>query len=298
MSIRKFFALACAAGISLGAVAELPVPPQDPLHPGSLQYSYEFEERVLSCEREVRAYLPKGRGRSPVVIYGHGQALDHTAYRETFIHLARKGVAVIYPVYDKGFFDQDWQRMGRDYLSLSQCALEQLATAVDPDAVVFSGHSKGAYVATVAAGLAGKEALLPIPGALMTFAAAGVDVDLVRAIPRETLVTVVHAEADGVVSRDLANTLFQEANVNRKQSILARSYPELSAGHFWVLTRRTLVGGATPGPLHYYGSWKWLVSAALDLQSSTPTTAPYLYGEAAADKGIPGLTDLIERAGF
>ena len=65
----------------------------------------------------------------------------------------------------------------------------------------------------------------------------------------------------------------------------------LPADHMWPLTEKSFFGGGPESALHYYGSWKWLVAAALDLGEGNRYTHPFLYGEPAVDKGIPGETD-------
>ena len=282
----------------------LPGPPADPSHPGSLSYTYELEERNLTCGgRELRVYLPKGPAQKvPVVIYGHGQALNQDHYRETFLHLARKGVAVVYPVYDTGFFGRDWERMARDYLRLSQCAFNTFSAQLAAEQVVFSGHSKGAYVASIAAGIASKESLSPFPSAVVLFAPADVSPTWLAEISPDSLLTVVHGEADGVISRELAQNVYLQAAARNKQFILQRSYlgvtnQDMVAGHFSVLTRRSAFGGGPVGPLHYFGSWKWLLASALDLSRGQRMTDPYLYGALAADKGLGNqIQDTIERS--
>ena len=255
----------------------------------------------ISCGgRTVDVFLPEKSTQAPVVIYGHGQALGLEQYRATFEHLARKGVATIFPTYDTGFFDQNWERMGRDYVKLSDCALSKFAAELDRSQVVYSGHSKGAYVATLAAGIAGRDNLSPEPRALLVFAPAGAWPQWLAEIPVTTAVTVVHSDRDSIVSRDLSLTIYQSVKSERKQLIDFKSFigvssSDLLADHFWVLTKKSLFGGGPPSAFHYYGSWKWLVASALDPSRPIPFSDPYLYGERASDKGLLGLHDNFVR---
>jgi hypothetical protein len=297
-----FFALVTLFA-NLGLAA--PAAPTDPSHPGSKSYTYTFEKKVLKCQgRDVTVFAPAATVANetfPVVVYGHGQALNLEHYTDTFEHLAKKGVAVIFPMYDKGFFDQEWQRMGRDYVTLTDCALSQFQQMAR-DQVVFSGHSKGAYVASIAAGLAFKENLAVRPKAAVVFETAGFDASSAAAISKDMALTVVFSDRDTVVQKNLSDSLFSSAPSLVKQFILIKSYPadsqspEVIADHYWPQTKRAIFGGGPQTALHYYGAWKWLVAAAQDLQDGAKSTNSYLYGDQAADKGIANLTDDITRS--
>jgi pimeloyl-ACP methyl ester carboxylesterase len=285
-----FFALSAVAGPP-------PMVPSDPLHPGSKHYSYRAELRVQQClGRTTNVLLPEGDGPFPVVFYGHGQALGFDSYRGTLEHLARKGIAAVFPPYDTGFFDRDWQRMGRDFVAISSCVLANFSQ-LDSGRVVYAGHSKGAYVAAIAAGLApGLRA--SVPGAVLLFAVAGADVSSLRTIHPDSSLTVIFSDKDTVVSRSLSETSFKEAGARLRQFIFVKSYetePPVNADHMWPLTKGGFVGGGPESALHYYGAWKWLVAAARDLGNSSRYTDSYLYGEFAADKGL-GLQDEVRRS--
>ena len=284
---------------AFGAVA-LPQAPTDPQHPGSKVYAYTTKVQSLSCSgRSVSVYLPTGKSQNekfPVVVYGHGQALTVANYEGTFQHLAKKGVAVIYPNYDKGFFDQDWKRMGADYVQQAACALKKYSQ-LDRNQVLYSGHSKGAYVASVAAGSVAPGEV-GAPRAVVLFQTAGADEETITKMdPRATL-TVIYSDADTIVERGFSDRLFSKAPSVRKQMILVKSYstttPALKADHFWPVTKGSVFGGGSESALHYYGSWKWLVGAALDLRDGGNAANPYAYGLFATEKG-DGLTDEIQR---
>ncbi len=262
--------------------------PTDPNHPGSKIYNHESIRRDLTCSgRDVTVFLPSrsGSDKFPAVVYGHGQALGLENYKGTLEHLAKKGVAAIFPTYDNGFFDQDWPRMARDYVNLTHCAIQQTGEAVDRARIIFSGHSKGAYVASIAAGLAEKDSLPVRPKGVALFATAGFDSASAAHVATTTAVTVVYSDQDTVVGRNFSDSYYSAVPSVKKQFIFLKSYPGgPAADHQWPLTKGGFFGGGGEGPLHYYGGWKWLVAHALDMNE-------YLYGAEATDKGVPGLRD-------
>lgn len=297
----KLLSLLLLFPLSASANSPLPAAPTDPQHPGSRTALLSVVEQEITCSgRKIWVFLPRGVNRPlSVVSFGHGQALGVDAYRKTMEHLAAKGVAAVFPMYDTGFFDQDWQRMGRDFLQLTRCAMERFPGTMNENAVVVSGHSKGAYVASVAAGLASTTSGGVLPRAVVLFSTAGSDPGTLRRIDPMTATTVVYADGDRVVDRSHSERVFREAGSHWRQFIDLRSYsttrPALTADHFWPLTRRTTFGGGEEGPLHYYGAWKWLVAAAWDLADGQFFDQPFIYGSAAGDKGVPGLSDSIRR---
>lgn len=290
-----------ASLVSFSVMAqEVPGPPTAPEHPGSKIYDHAVERKEVRCEgRDVVVNYPRPLASQalPLVIYGHGQALGYEHYEQTLVHLAGKGVITIHPQYDKGFFDQDWVRMGRDFVTLAQCAVEKVGLVVAEDEVVFSGHSKGAYVAGVAAGQAFIQNLSLKPASVVLFQPAGFEAASWKALPRETKVTVVHADQDTIVDLAITQALYDQAPVERKQKIILKSYgTELAAKHFWPLTKKSVFGGSSENAFHYYGSWKWLTAAVWDLRDGNRATNLYLYGEQAMDKGVDGIEDEIERS--
>lgn len=283
---------------------ELPSAPLNVEHPGSTIYAYEVQENKVKCQgRDVVVFSPTPAQFSafPLVIYGHGQALGVEHYEQTLRHLAGKGAIAIHPQYDSGFFDRNWTRMARDFVNLSQCALELLKLNVNPQAIVFSGHSKGAYVAGVAAGLAEKENLKLKAGAVLLFQPAGIDPVLWRELNSETKVTIIHADQDTIVKPEIAEELYEKASVEFKQYIILKSYfsatdtEQLAAKHFWPLTKKSTFGGGPVSSFHYYGSWKWLTAAVWDLNDGNRGENSYLYGTDATDKGRENSSDMIKR---
>lgn len=277
--------------------------PLEPEHPGSKVYNYGSQKSSLTCAgRKVDVYLPTTTNaveQFPAVVYGHGQALSLEHYAGTFEHLAKKGIAVVFPTYDNGFFDQDWTRMGRDYVTLTDCALTQLPK-INRAQLIFSGHSKGAYVASIAAGLAVKENLPVRAAAMILFQAAGYDSGTISYIEPTTSTTVVFSDRDTVVQRGLSDSIYSGVKSTKKQFIYVKSYPSDAGGfvadHYWPQTKGTFMGGGTENALHYYGAWKWLVAAGLDLKDGAKSDNAYLYGAEASDKGLPNLKDDVTRS--
>ncbi len=292
--------------LSLPLRAELPASPVDMFHPGSKIYFYGVRAEHFKCNnRDVDVFLPLKKAPTaesenfPVIVYGHGQALGMDHYRLTLEHLAQKGIVAIFPNYDKGFFDRDWRRMGRDYVTLTECALKKINEDFDvltaSDQIVFSGHSKGAYVASVAAGVAFLESLPVKPRSILLFEAAGVDKKSNEVIDSNVNLTVVYSDKDKIVSRDISEDIYTSTPSIRKQFIFLKSYPELGANHFWPLTKSSIVGGGTESSYHYFSAWKWLVAAAFDLKTGGHADNVYLYGDQTTDKGIVGFHDDLKR---
>ncbi len=286
-------------------VFSFPGSPKESTHPGSKIYAYGVQEKTIKClNRDVTIFLPTSETPNqtfPAVIYGHGQALALVNYKNTFEHLAKKGVAAIYPTYDTGFFDRDWERMAVDYVNQANCAVTQSGGLIKKDQIVFSGHSKGAYVASIAAGLAFKKNLNLKPSSVVLFAAAGVDESSLRSLNPSVEMTVVFSDADSVVSKDLSDRTYRQAPSLKKQFIFVKSYPESSgkavkADHFWPVTKSSLVGGGPETELHYYGAWKWLVAAGWDAAAGAPGTQEFLYGNLSADKGLTDFSDDVQRS--
>jgi apolipoprotein D and lipocalin family protein len=280
--------------------ASTPGIPKEAGHPGNKDYTYGVEKRSLTCSgRKVDVLLPVSTNsveRFPAVVYGHGQAMGLEHYEGTMEHLAKKGVAAIFPTYDTGFFDQDWPRMGRDYATLTDCALKQAGARINRDQLIFSGHSKGAYIASIAAGIAVKENLGVRAKSLVLFHLAGYDAATAVHIEPSTAATVIFSEPDTVVKRDLSDSFYQAVKSQKKQFILVRSYSGGPvADHYWPQTKGNMFGGGPEGALHYYGSWKWLVGAALDLRDGGTFANPYMYGAETGNKGIPGVADQVTR---
>jgi acetyl esterase/lipase len=228
----------------------------------------------------------------PLIVFGHGQALGADAYELTFIHLARKGYAVLHPQYDTGFFDQNWRRMGQDYARLSLLALTNYADRLDFSKIVFSGHSKGAYVALVSASRPDLSQGLR-PTALLLFNPAGYDKDSIKNVPKQIPSTVVWSEDDGVIKEGLIQEIFQALPSTTKQYLRVSGYrttsPVLPADHFFTLTKDTLVGGRDGiNPLHYFGTWKWLIGAI--------ENSEFLYGPQATETGLPNFNHGVIRS--
>jgi len=278
-------------------------PPSDAKHPGSFFYETDFEIKTHTCgdSRSATVYLPKIKNENtPTIVFGHGQSLNISHYEKSLSHIAKKGVAVIFPNYGTWAFDTNWLRMGADYISQAKCIIE--SEDLNKELVVFSGHSKGAYVASVASGLSFKNDLLK-PKSLLLMNAAGFEASLIPFIPKNVEVNLVFSEEDTIVEKSISEEIFKLSQADKKQFILLKSYPESSneeafnAIHMWPLNKPFLFFGGGPiGPLHYYGFWKWMIAAADDLNQGAQGESFYLYGEGASDKGIDGLKDEVIRS--
>lgn len=280
------------------ASSPLPEIPKYPTHPAAKTYYYSFSQVKLDCfQRSSTVFLPNlppEAGPGAVVVFGHGQAMGVEHYRLTFEHLAKRGIAVIVPQYDRGFYDTDWNRMGDDFNAITECAFKRFQGKLNSEQIVYSGHSKGAYVASIAAGL--KSELQP--RIVLLFEPAGGDLELIRKMDPEISLTVVFAEDDNIVSYDISRSIYDASPSFKKQFITMKSYKlpgeeRLLADHFWPQSKSLFWwwGNQGESPYLYYGSWKWLVAAADDLRVGGPLTNEYLFGREALYKGIPGFYD-------
>ncbi len=280
---------------SFAAAQSWPVQPADANYPGSSTYKNQSYHETLNIKgRTVELFAPEGFKTSTdqltIVIYGHGQTIPVASYQQTFEHMARKGIAVIFPQFDTGFFDQDWRRMATDYVDLSNEVIKKYPNVFDKNRVIFSGHSKGAYVALVAAGLPQQKQILQ-PAAVVLFAPAGFDAEYLKNINQKIPVTLAWSDQDSVIKESSIQEIYNGLPSEKKQMITVKSYinvsPEIIAGHFYVLTKKFTFGGSDGvNPLHYYGSWKWLVGAAWDLEQGGHATNNYIYGAETTSTGL------------
>jgi hypothetical protein len=294
--MKMFFSVLFLAS-SAFANLSLPTAPSEAQHPGSKIYSItEIVETSLTCQgRKVTVIRPKENGLDlPVIAYGHGQAMTLDNDKATFQHLAKKGFVAIYPTYSTGFFDQNWQRMANDYIQQVDCAIDQTPSA-SRNKIIYSGYSKGGYVAAIAIGKSFSSGAKYKPSVGWFFSPAGVDKQALKALPVDISINVVKAEADNTVKPELAEQIYANSAVNKKQLITLKSYkttnPSLTADHFWSLSKGSAFGGKGESAFHYYGLWKWLAGAAEDLKQGSRFTNEYAYGMKAIDKGVPGLMD-------
>lgn len=303
LAINKIFQILIIAA-PFAAHAQLPKAPSDALHPGSKVYEFATTTTEVSCgNRKAQLVLPKSKmprvamSPVPVVIFGRGQALNFSNYQGTFEHLAKKGIAVIHPIYDTGFFDQNWNRMASDYMSITDCVLNQFPQQLDRSKLIFSGHSKGAYVASIAAGLAFTGSQKVEPKMVILFAPAGNDQKALAQIEPGVSLTVVFSDADTIVDQKFSRQIYDLTPSRKKQYITIKSYTqaqggaELKADHMWPLTQGSFAGGGNESSLHYFGSWKWLTAAGFDLRDGGRFTNDYLFGTESLSKGVEGFSD-------
>jgi pimeloyl-ACP methyl ester carboxylesterase len=296
---KNIFIAFLALGFPLFVSAQsLPSRPTEAAHPGSSDYTYSFNKESIQIDgRMVDVFLPVGASGElfSVVVFGHGQAIGLESYLLTFEHLARKGVAVIYPTYDNGFFDRDWRRMAKDFNSLATQAMARYSSRLNPQQIVYAGHSKGAYIALMAAGapLVGNQVR---PSSLVLFAPAGVDAEYLRQMNPEIPLNLIWGERDDVITRASVWDIYAKAPSRYKQFIDVKSYSGLAADHYFVMTKAAMFGGRDGiSPFHYFGSWKWMIGAAQDLQSENRMTNPYVYGDMTSTTGIAGVSHGVTR---
>jgi dienelactone hydrolase len=282
----------------VSSASELPSQPTDPDHPSSAEYPYTLKKESIQVKgRKVEIFLPleafKLSEKVPVVVFGHGQAIDVEGYELTFEHLARKGVAVIHPKYDTGFFDQNWRRMASDFNELAAMSIEKYSDYIDPRKVIYSGHSKGGYVALVAAG---HPDLQNQVGSVILFAPAGFDSQYLNNINPQIPVTLIWSDRDTVIKKSLITEIYSKLPSNFKQMIDVKSYSTLPADHFFPLSKSYFFGGHNgASAYHYFATWKWLIGAAWDLQNNEGLKNTYIYGEETSSSGIKGLQHQITR---
>ena len=283
------------------AWAELPKQPTDRSHPSSGVYLYGHKQETIQISgRKVTVFLPvpaqTTTEKFPVIVFGHGQAIDVLGYELTFKHLAQKGIAVIHPTFDSGFFDQDWHRMAADFNSLAAGAIKKYSDVMDANKIVYSGHSKGGYVALMAAGAPGLIQAGIKPSALLLFAPADYDRDYLNNVDPSIPVTVVWSDNDTVIKQSVITDIYAGLKSKNKQWILVKSYSELKADHFFPLSKSYFFGGQNGlTAYHYFATWKWLTAAAFDLQSENPLSNSFIYGTETSSTGVVGVEHTVTK---
>ncbi len=278
------------------AAQELPSQPIEQEHPGSNHYEYDVEIQSLKVDgRQVDVFLPKGNqlGSFPVIVFGHGQAIKVSAYADSFKHFAKKGVAVIHPNYDSGFFDQNWERMASDYNELTHKTIQKFEQRLDRSNITYSGHSKGGYVALMAAGTS----VSPVrPSSLVLFAPADFNSSYLSSLDINVPLTLIWGENDSIIGRDKIQQIYNQAPSLRKQFIEVKSYSSLSADHYLPMTKSSFFGGHDgANAFHYHGMWKWLIGASQDVTNKSNQTNTYIYGSEAYTSGA-GFKHAVQRS--
>lgn len=288
--------------VALASKTAWPPQPTEASDPGSAVYPFTIARESIKIDgRSIAIFYPaEAKNVSklvPCIIYGHGMMIELTGYELTFTHIARKGVAVAFIQYDSWVMDTDWHRMARDWNSLTGKLLQHYSTLIDPRQVVYSGHSKGAYIASLASGMTPA-----YMSSLVLFAPAGCDAAVLKQVPVAIPFTVVWSESDMIVPKQTVLDLYNALPVSKKQLIIVKNYPvdvepKLKADHFFPLTKHVPVGGVDgQTPYHYFGCWKWLLGAAWDLVDSSNDTNTYIYGKAAPSTGIPSFEHELMRS--
>lgn len=291
MKFIFFFSLLFSASISWS----LPGRPTDPEHPASVVYPFAYKKIDLKIKnRPVSVFMPQSKlandnRKFPVLVFGHGQAIDVSGYELSFEHFAKKGLAVVFPGFDKGFFDQDWPRMADDFNDLTSEVLKSYPQ-LDADRLIYSGHSKGGYVGLMAAGSKNLQSLGLRPASMIFFAPAGYDANFLNRLSTEVPLTLVWSDQDSVIKKSLIEEIYEKSPVAYKQMIQVTSYNELAADHFFTLSKSFFFGGKNGvSPLHFFAFWKWALGAAWDLEATNRRTNPYLYGNESLTTGDEAL---------
>ena len=281
---------------TLNSMAKVEMP-SDPTHPGNNEMGYDIEvKNINELGRKSFLYLPNRMDgtKSPVVVFGHGQALNQTHYDKTLEHLASKGIAALYVQYDKNFFDRDWRRMAKDWNTIVNATLMNFSDQLSTDQIIFSGHSKGGYIGLMAAGAPNKPALV---SATLLFAPAGYDKDYLKNMDPGNAVSIFWGEKDSVISKSDNMKIYNELTVTHKQFVEVVSYDDQEADHYFPQNKSAIFGGKNGvGGFHYYGVWKWLVGAAWDLETKSNTTNPYIYGDQLSNTGVMGLEHKVQKS--
>lgn len=290
--------------IVFGGVDSFAAIPQRPMgmaQPGSADYPFTLGQATYKVnDRDVQVYYPlelkKSEQKTPILVFGHGQAIGSNGYEMTFKHLAQKGVIVIHPGYDRGFFDLDWKRMSSDFIALAFGAIEKLGPFADDQRVMFSGHSKGGFVALISAGNPVLAKTTMKVGSVVAFSPIGFDKTYFNTIPKDLNISLVWPESESIVRRSKIDQIFEMIPSRYKQMILVKDYPELKAGHFMTLNKSYFFGGADGvSAFHYHGVWKWLIGGIRDLDENHRTN-PFLYGPEALTSGLENLSHSVLRS--
>jgi hypothetical protein len=217
----------------------------------------------------------------PLVVFSHGQALKLDNYELLFERFTGLGFAVLYPKYDRGFFDTNWERMGEDYDNIVLHILEKYPQ-INRDKVVYSGHSKGGYVGLMALGHRGLQNSAGLsswsPVAALFYSPAGFEEDALIAINPNLPVHLIWPKEDNIIKESLIDEIYQKLPTSLKQKVVVQGYDDLEAGHFFPLTKRAIFGGDNGiSPFHYYGVLPWTFGAIEGNE--------YLYGDLVQDSG-------------
>ena len=283
--------------------SELPIRPTEPNHPSSAIYTYGFKrEKIVFQGREMFLYLPISEVKDsnlkfPLLVFGHGQAIGHEGYELTFEHLARKGTAVLFSKYDKNFFDRNWQRMASDFNRQTGHVLKIFSHLLDPESVIYTGHSKGAYVGLVALGEQTLKQMNFKVRAAVFFSPAGFDEKNIEQINSTIPISIIWPEKDQIIKSTLVYEIFNRLPNIHKQFILVKSYDDLEIDHFFPLSKSYIFGGQNGlYAYHYYGVWKWLLGAVDDVTQGGQLNNRYLYGDLASSTGVDNLKHEITRS--
>lgn len=276
--------------------------PDDPAHPSSPIYGYGSKRVVKKFKnRNVSIYFPIHHGEkiknATTIIFGHGKLAPRFTYEKMFRHLNGKGIAVVYPQYEKWALDSRYSRMAKDFADLSQFALETESQYLNDEKLVFSGHSNGAFIALLSAGMPQSERKINAKS-LVLFALPGWREASLKRLDPELNVSIISGDNDKKTPFKLGQKIYEKIKTYRKQHIILKSFnthdSSFLADHGAARTYSWT--GPRINILHYHGYWQYLSSAALALDNPSSGVAEYLYGSKAFGTFCPDYKHIIHRS--
>jgi hypothetical protein len=285
--------------------------------PGSSVYpvsSFKVTNFTTRDRKQVRIWTPLGvTGKRPLVVWGGGKSLGNvTNYQAMLEHLVKKGMVVAHVQFEGNFFDTDFVKFGRWY---NQAVVETLAKEplADASQITYAGHSLGAQVSVIAAGLAtgdDPQNLIPDPKGLVTNAfdnSCGPNCSGDLANPAKGFAakiaptvhtTILEFEDDTIAgpSKRYAEALYNRVPSVRKQWLRVKgkafgASAGLDANHNTPLTGGgapfNIGGRAALNALDWYAGWKVLAGLPLMMSGLGGTAMqPYVYGAQLVDGGV------------
>lgn len=274
-------------------------PPSEVDHPGSLFYKYDdyTVHNYFYNGRKSVLYLPKGtslQNKLTLIVFGHGYGAIRYTYSTMLKHIAKKGFAILFISYDKNILDADYKRMAVDYKTITVNVLKKYEHYLDSNKVVYSGHSNGALVATMAAGLI--EPFINFsPKQLTVFGIPLLKIEFLNRLSQNLVCNFITGESDESTPPSNAQYAYNNATCLKKQFIIISSYFNLSKpiiadhGSFRTMGWR----GSQVGPLHWYSYWKYILGSAIDTSEGSKAENKWLYRIEAEDTGASDVKNII-----
>lgn len=285
-------------------------------NPGSSVYpfnSFTVTDTTSADGKKIRIWVPTGlSGKRPLVAFGPGKSLGNPAnYQALHEHLAKKGLIVAHIQFEGGFFDTDFVKFGR-WFNNAVAKVVSTVSAVDATQIYYGGHSLGAQVSVIAAGLAtgadvGNAILDPRGLLLMSYdnsrgpsnggdlnnPASGYAVKVGNAVQA----CILEFEDDTIAgpSKTYAQALYDKLPCTRKQWVRVRG-KNLGSTYALVADHNTpMTGGSAPfgiggtpklNALDWYMSFKVLAGIPLVNAGIAPSVGDYVYGSRLIEGGV------------